>query len=91
MKKIATGRQIGMIVQRALPVEIRALPEVKLWLAVICQALAEADNDKKTSARNFLLSDRFTLVCEVIGLDSEWVMELLRDHAGWMRQEKLAA
>lgn len=75
-----------MVVSRALPVEVRSIPEVKLWLAVISSALAEADNPKKVSARNFLLSDSFNLICNVIGLDPDWVKELIRDHAGWMRK-----
>lgn len=88
MKKIATGRQISMVVNRALSVEIRAIPEVKLWLAVIASALVEADNPKKSSARTFLASDSFALICEVIGLDPDWVNELIRDHAGWMRDKE---
>lgn len=89
MKKRATGRQLSLVILRALDVEIRRLPEVALWLACIAHALGEADSPRPTlhsSARNFLLSDRCALVCEVIGLDPEWVKELIRDHAGWMRQ-----
>lgn len=85
MKKKATGRQIAVIVRRALPKEALQIPEVKLWLAVIEQALAEADNPKKASARTFLSSDGFMHICDAIGLDPNWVMELIRDHAGWMR------
>lgn len=88
MKKVATGRQIAVIVRRALAKKIQEIPEVTVWLACIEQALAEADAPRRhlhSPARNFLSSDSFVLICDAIGLDSDWVKELLRDHAGWMR------
>lgn len=85
MKRVATGRQIAVVVHRALPNEIACLPEVRLWLEVIEKSLIEADSPKKVSVRNFFSSDSFVLICNAIGLDPEWVRELICDHAAWMR------
>lgn len=86
MKKIATGKRIAVIVRRACPLEVRSTPKGKLWLSVIEQALAEADKKKNNeSARRFLASDGFRVVLELLGIDPDFVSELIRDHAAWMR------
>lgn len=87
-KKVARGRQIAVVIARAVPAEVRAMPEGKLWLAVIGLALNEADtdNDQGRRARSFLLRPDFEIVCDLLGLNFDFVQELIRDHAAWMRR-----
>lgn len=88
MKKIATGKQISMVVYRALPIWLREMPEGKLWFAVIERALCDSDLIAPSfhkPSRNFLTSDSFMLICEVLDLDLDFVMELVGNHASWMR------
>lgn len=86
MKNVATGRQIGLVVRRACP--LAGFPEAELFLSVIEQALVEADAKKDSvheSARRFLRSRGMIKTCELIGLDHDYVAELIHDHAVWMR------
>lgn len=86
IKNVATGRQIGIVVRRACP--FASFPEGKLFLSVIEQALVEADAKKPSiheSARRFLRSQGMIKTCELIGLDHDYVAELIHDHAAWMR------
>lgn len=81
MKKTATGRQIAIVVLRAMPAWSRGTPEGNLWYAVIAQALAESG--RRIEARRFLDGEVCELICSAIGLNFDYLQELLRDHAEW--------
>lgn len=70
-------------------------PEQKLMLAVLCNAVADLmlTGCEKTAAgqnarylrnfaKNFFTTDRYIVFCDWVALDPDWVMEVLRDHAG---------
>jgi hypothetical protein len=71
------------------------LPEHKLWLEVLCNTITElmpgqrnnpADRRYtsmvKRSAAEYFTSRRHVLLCDCLGLDPDWVLEILRDYAG---------
>lgn len=86
MKKIASGRRIARVIAMAAPSEIRNTPEAKLWLAVIENALTDAEIKKHSQeARRYLVSDGFERTLELLGINPDYVQEIIRDHAGWER------
>lgn len=91
MKPIAAGRQIATVIRRSADLHIRNSPEGKMRLAAIELALAEADKKNRSEEpRRFLSSEGFCLILEMLGLDADFVLELIRDHARWMRPMEAA-
>lgn len=71
------------------------LAEQKLWMAVVCRAVMDLmvaerksyqDSMRVTRARNaaiqFFQRRHHVIFCDWLELDPDWVLEVLRDHAG---------
>ena len=71
------------------------LPEQKLWMAVLCNAVMDLLSGKRSTyqdsmrverarreAVSFFKNRRHVTVCDWLGLNPGWVLEVLRDHAG---------
>lgn len=75
---------------------VEAYRAATLWCAVIGQAVSEAashDATLRTAARGWLFNDPdFLVVCEIVGLDPEWVRAVARRRLGieprWTRQRR---
>lgn len=95
-KPKATPSQINTVLRRAAPHS--ATGEAKLILAVIgqavydvmCSGCTSSERINKQQARSFFTSRRHQLFCESVGLDPDWVSEILRDHAGIGQQQERA-
>lgn len=71
------------------------LPEQKLWMAVLANAVMDLLLGKRSTyqdsmrverarreAVSFFKDRRHVNVCDWLGLNPDWVLEVLRDHAG---------
>lgn len=71
------------------------MAEQKLWMAVLCNAVMDLIMGERKSyqdamrvesarreAESFFRCKRHVTVCDWVGLDPDWVVEVLRDHAG---------
>lgn len=71
------------------------LPEQKLWMAVLCNVVADLMMTQPTSyysrvraellkrqALQFFRERNHVTLCDWLGLNPDWVVEVLRDHAG---------
>lgn len=74
----ATPAQLRTIFTRAVPFEL--LPESKLILAVLYQAIYDGMYSMKES-RTFFSTPRCKNMCALIGLDHTFVREMIRKHA----------
>ena len=70
-------------------------PEQQLWLAVLCQAVMDLmmgvrntrdDSIRVERSRNeafsWFRSGRHVFICDMVGLNPDFVMDILREHAG---------
>jgi hypothetical protein len=79
------ARHILMLLVRNADIQI---PEQKLMFAVVMNAiqdLMDKTPSKKahsTVAGKFFTSGTHVFFCDMCGLDPDWVVEILRDHAG---------
>ena len=71
------------------------LAEQKLWMAVLCNAVMDLMVGERKSyqdsmrlrrarlaAKSFFIERRHVIFCDWLGLDADWVLEVLRDHTG---------
>lgn len=71
------------------------LPEQRLWMAVLCHAIADLlpgerkhpvdktyVRNSRRAAKIFFERGQYVIFCDWVGLDPDWVLEILRDHAG---------
>lgn len=71
------------------------LAERKLWMAVLCNAVMDLMvgerksyqdsmrvNRARLAAKSFFQRRHHVIFCDWLGLDPDWVLEVLRDHAG---------
>jgi hypothetical protein len=71
------------------------LPEQKLWMAVLGNSVMDLMLGKRSTyqdsmrverarreAVSFFCERRHVTVCDWVGLNPDWVLEVLRDHAG---------
>lgn len=83
----ATARQLATVLERSA--EVGDCPERRLVLAVLAQALLDADGGRSVSsgdcrdARAFFIEGQHSPWCEAIGLDPDYVRELVARHAVW--------
>lgn len=78
--KRAKPRQIIELFARNIS---NPVPEVLLMFGVIKQAILDTRDQEpiyRRDAINFFVSGRHHLFCDLVGLDGEWVREVLRDH-----------
>ena len=79
------SRDIAIILGRHADLEV---PEQKLMLAVILKAVSDlmdktpSNKYHRAMAREFFTGSAFVFFCDMCGLNPEWVMGILRKHAG---------
>ncbi|QOJ19976.1 MAG: hypothetical protein HRU77_04260 [Gammaproteobacteria bacterium] len=79
------SRDIALILTRHADLEI---PEQKLMLAVLLKAISDlmdktpSNKYHRAMAREFFTGSAFVFFCDMCGLNPEWVMDILRKHAG---------
>ena len=79
------SRDIALILTRHADLEV---PEQKLMLAVILKAVSDlmdktpSNKYHRAMAREFFTGSAFVFFCDMCGLNPEWVMGILRKHAG---------
>jgi hypothetical protein len=73
---LITPQMVSKIVRRCAP---RATAEDKLWAAVVCKACEDVQR-KHVSINSavFIQTQRFVEVCELAGLDAQFVRDLLK-------------
>lgn len=85
----ATPQQIGKVLHRSSSLDHKT-PEVNLWLAVLGVAVTDAMEEPRrgrlrgmtVEARRFFAERGLDAICDCVGLNPQYVRELLRDHAG---------
>jgi hypothetical protein len=85
----ATPQQIGKVLHRSSSFEHK-IPCVNLWLAVLNVAVTDAMEEPRrgrlsgttVEARRFFAEPGLDAICDCVGLNPQYVRELLRDHAG---------
>jgi hypothetical protein len=77
MKK-ANYTQFNKLISRATPLELT--PEVKLILAVLTQAWADAASNNNREAIQFFMDGRAGKYGEVVGLDADFIKETFMKH-----------
>lgn len=77
MKK-ATHTQFNKLLSRSTPLELT--PEVKLVLAVISQAWADAASNNNREAIQFFTKGRAGLYGALVGLDPDFIRETFWKH-----------
>lgn len=87
MKNKCSTHQVMTVIRRSMQLEDKWLiPEHKLFLAVIHQAVADLNNrDHLKSAYSWFHDDGFEIVCDYLGLNHEGVRAILRD-AGLLQE-----
>lgn len=81
-KEKATSMQICKLFARQTEID---MPEQKLIFAVLSQAVSDVMNGAamdKIDAVRFFKEGRHHLFCDIVGLNGDWVSEIMRDHAG---------
>lgn len=77
------ARHIAVLLTRHADLE---LPEQKLMLAVLLKAVSDLMDPYKKNhralAREFFTRGTSVFFCDMCGLNPEWVMDILRKHAG---------
>jgi hypothetical protein len=85
----ASPSQIKTVLGRAA--QFQTKPEGKMWLSVLAQAVEDLVSPKgpkkqreaiRDNARAYFVNGDHELVCNRIGLNPEWVTELLQRHCG---------
>jgi hypothetical protein len=73
---LITPGMVSKIVKRCAP---RSSEESKLWCAVVCKACEDVQR-KHVSVNSavFIQTQRFVEVCELAGLDAQFVRDLLK-------------
>lgn len=85
----ATPQQIHKVLHRSSSLDQKT-PEVNLWLAVLGVAVTDAMegphrgrlSGMTVEARRFFAERGLDAICDCVGLNPQYVRELLRDHAG---------
>jgi hypothetical protein len=70
----------GLCLVLARNAEYTKSPETKLWLAVLCKAVEDLYGNKKgerVSARLFMGSKEFRNICDYVGLNPDFVLDLI--------------
>ena len=75
-----TAAQLATVICRAYQGD--KIPEAKLWLAVLHQAICDActDNSYKHIARDFFIRKNHSAICELIGINPTYVTETMKKH-----------
>jgi len=77
------SRDIALILTRHADLEI---PEQKLMLAVLLKAISDLMDpyrkNNRALAREFFSRGTYVFFCDMCGLNPDWVMDILRKHAG---------
>ena len=83
----ATPHQLKIVFTRAVPHKL--IPEIKLVIAIMYQAMCDSIRDKKANrpARDFFYSEYGTRLIECIGLEPVWVQEMVVKHL-WRPRDK---
>lgn len=72
----------GRCVVLARNAEFTKSPETKLWLAVLCKAVEDLYGTRKVervSARLFMGSRRFREICDYVGLNPDFALEIIEE------------
>ena len=93
--KVGNVHKANLIVKMFIRQADVELAEQKLWMAVLCNAVMDLmmgerntyqDAMRVESARrqaeSFFQRRHHVTVCDWLGLNPDWVLEVLRDHAG---------
>lgn len=74
--RLITPQMVAKIIRRCAP---RETSEDKLWCAVVCRAAEDAEKaNVSLNSQGFMRSSRFKEVCELAGLDVEFVRGLIK-------------
>lgn len=77
------ARHIAVLLARHADLE---LPEQKLMLAVLLKAISDLmdpyEKNHRVLASEFFTRGTYVFFCDMCGLNPEWVMDILRKHAG---------
>lgn len=85
----ATPQQISKVLHRSSSLDQKT-PEANLWLAVLGVAVTDAMEEPRKGrvsgmtieARRFFAERGLDAICDCVGLNPQYVRELLCDHAG---------
>lgn len=94
-KSISPVRKAGLIQRLFIRNADIETAEQKLWMAVLCNAVMDLMTKERGSYQDQMRVDReqreaasyfergyYVFACDMVGLDPDWVFEVLRDHAG---------
>lgn len=94
-KSISPVRKAGLIQRLFIRYADIETAEQKLWMAVLCNAVMDLMTKEGGSYQDQMRVDRerreaasyfergyYVFACDMVGLDPDWVFEVLRDHAG---------